>query len=432
MTPRSIRSRTVPLDARVRVPGSKSVTHRALVAAALARGRSVLRNPLDADDTRVTAAGLAALGIAVDRSGTDWTVEGGGGRVPGGGDLELGQSGTSMRFLAAVAALGDRPSTLDGHPRLRERPMEELYAALRAVGASIEPPEGGTSLPVRIGAGRARGGAVSMAGGRSSQFASALLLIGARLGPGIEVTIRPPAVSLPYVEVTVRVLREFGVPVAVEGLHYRVAKCEYPGRDLVVEGDHSSASCLLAAAAIVGGRVRVDGVRADSAQPDARMVAILDRLGCDVRAGRDHVEVVGRGAVPGFDEDLGEAPDLTPAVAALAAFAEGPCRLTGIAHLRLKESDRLAVLARNLRALGRAADTRDDALVVAGPAGELRGAHIVTEGDHRMAMAFAVVGLRVPGTAIDDPACVAKSFPDFWKEFEALETGAGSGHAPGA
>jgi 3-phosphoshikimate 1-carboxyvinyltransferase len=422
MKPRAIRTRSAPVDADVRVPGSKSVTHRALIAAALAGGRSSVIGPLVADDTIATRDGLRALGFAVEDAGDRWRVEGLGGRVPGGGVLDLEQSGSSMRFLAAMAALGERPSVLDGHPRLRERPMGGLYAALRILGARVRPPGDGRSLPCALGGAPLSGGTVTVPGDRSSQFVSALLLIGARVAGGVTVEVPTGLVSAPYVAVTTDVLAAFGVPVDRSGATFRVGARAYPGREYAVEGDHSSASCLFAAALVAGGRLRVRGLRPDSAQPDARMIRLLQRLGADVVVDGDAVAVRAGGAVPAFEEDLGEAPDLTPAVAVLALVAAGPCRLTGIAHLQFKESDRLAVLAENLTALGRPTRVEGGALHVGPPSRRgPEGVRIRTAGDHRMAMAFAVAGLVVPGVEIDDPGCVAKSFPGFWDAFAHLE-----------
>jgi 3-phosphoshikimate 1-carboxyvinyltransferase len=410
-----------PPDAVLRAMPSKSVTHRALVAAALADGESTLRHPLDADDTRATRDGLAALGVTVRAAGDGWVVQGSGGRIPGGGTLSLGESGTTMRLLTAVAALGEVPSRLDGAPRLRERPLHELVHALQRLGATLHPdPETG-GLPVTAGGSPVTGGAVSLPGSRSSQFASALLLIAPRLQRGLDLVVEPPAVSLPYVELTAAVLTAFGVPVVrVSELRWRIDAGAFAGRDFTIEGDHSSASYFLAAAAVLGGRVRVDGLSARSAQPDARLGIILRDLGCRVEAGSDWVEVQGSGRIPAFDLDLADAPDLVPTLAVLALFAEGRCVLRGIAHLRHKESDRLELLARNLRTLGRHATALDDRLVVESPPPCLGGGRISTASDHRIAMAFAIAGMRVEGVAIEDPACVAKSNPGFWTQMSEL------------
>jgi 3-phosphoshikimate 1-carboxyvinyltransferase len=420
---RPIRPARRPLDAVLQAVPSKSVTHRALVAAALARGPSTLHGPLRSDDTEATREGLRALGVDVETHAERWVVDGCGGDLAGGAELDLGASGTSLRFLAAVAALGRRPTLLDGSPRLRERPMEELGAALATLGCAVSlgPSRGG--LPLRAGGRSPQGGAVRLPGARSSQFASALLLVGARLPAGLALELEAPAVSLPYVALTVEVLRAFGVTVEEDpaALVWRVRATDYAGRAYRVEGDHSSASCFLAAAALAGGRVRVEGLAARSVQPDARLGAILRGLGCVVSSGECWVEVRGTGRVPGFRADLTDAPDLAPTLAALALFAEGPCTLSGIGHLRLKESDRLDVLASNLRRLGRDASASGDRLELPAPRSALRGGIVRTAADHRVAMAFAVAGLRLEGTAVDDSTCVTKSNPGFWSQLQLLE-----------
>jgi 3-phosphoshikimate 1-carboxyvinyltransferase len=420
MTDRDIRPLLGPLDVELRATPSKSVTHRALIAAALASGRSSVLDPLDADDTRFTRDGLAALGVSIRTEDDRWVVEGCSGRLPGGGSLFLGESGTSMRFLTAVAALGAKPSVLDGAPRLRERPMEELASALREVGGTVELSATG-GLPLRSGGSKPSGGTVRMPSGRSSQFASAMMLIAPRIEKGIDLLLEPPAVSMPYIEVTADVMRRFGAVIERPGeLHWRLRPGELRGRDYRVDGDHSSASYFLASAALLGGRVRMNGLDADSAQPDARFSRILTDAGCSVTTGPDWVQVESAGPGASLDLEMGDAPDLVPTLAVLALFAEGPSELRGIAHLRHKESDRLEVLATNLRNLGRDAHAGVDRLSIGARTGPLRGSEIQTASDHRMAMAFAVAGLKLSGIKIDDPGCVAKSNPRFWEQFGRL------------
>ena len=263
-----------------------------------------------------------------------------------------------------------------------------------------------------------------LACGRSSQFASALMLIAPRLAGGLEIEIAPPAVSLPYLDLTAAVLRDFGGKVERRAeLRWRVAAGGLVGREYRIEGDHSSAGYALAAAAVLGGRVRVDNLRPGSTQPDARLGSILRDLGCRVESGSDWVEACGSGRIRGLDVDLGDAPDLAPTLAILALFAEGPSVLRGLAHLRHKESDRLGLLARNLTRLGRDARIDGDRLLVGQAPPRLTGARIATDSDHRLAMAFAVAGLRVAGIEIEQPECVAKSNPAFWEQFERLEGG---------
>ena len=396
------------------------MTHRALITAALADGPSEIVGPLESDDTDITRQGLASLGFETRVEPGRWRVQGGGGDVPGGGSLTLGDSGTSARFLVALAAMGRDPSDLDGSRRLRGRPMAGLLDVLHRLGARVEP-GGAKGLPVRVGGSPLQGGPAGLPPGPTSQFASALLLIAPRLPGGIDLTLEPPAASGPYVELTAEVMGSFGIRVErPEPLRWRVPGAGYEGRVYEVEGDHSAASYFLAAAAITGGRVRMEGLDPASAQPDRRLGGILEQLGCRLSRGEDWIEVRGGRRFDGFDLDLNDAPDLVPTLAVMALFADGPTRLRGIAHLRVKESDRLETLAANLRALGRAARALDDRLEIDAAEGSLHGARIETASDHRIAMAFALAGLRVAGIELDDPACVAKSNPAFWTQYREL------------
>jgi 3-phosphoshikimate 1-carboxyvinyltransferase len=408
------------LDALVRAVPSKSVTHRALVAAALARGTSRVRLPLDADDTRRTRDALCALGIEVRVEGGDWVVVGASGRIPGGGRAFLGDSGTTLRFLTAVAALGARESRLDGSERLRERPIAELGRALRTIGGRIVALGAHGGLPLVAGGSAPHGGSVDVEADRSSQFASALLLIAPVLSDGLDLRLLPPAVSTPYVELTLAVLEAFGARIRrPEPFRFVVEPGGLSGRVYRVEGDHSSASYFLAAAALCGGRVCVTGLDPRSRQADAAFAGMLESIGCRVRAEAESVEVAASGRIPGFEIDAGDCPDVVPTLAALAAHAEGPCVIRGVPHLKWKESDRLEVLAENLCRLGRPAVADGSSLRVDTSQGDLRPATIRTASDHRIAMAFAVAGLRSP-LSIDDPACVAKSYPAFWDDFGTL------------
>lgn len=410
-----------PVDADFLATPSKSATHRALVAAAVAQGVSEIRGPLDAADTRRTLEGLRGLGVRVDERDRDWIVHGTAGAIPGGGSIDLGASGTSARFLAALATLGARSSLLDGSSRLRERPMEELIEALSALGATVDT-AGGSSFPLRAGGSSVRGGSIVLSGARSSQFASALLLAAPAFEQGLRLEVAPPRVSFSYVRLTVEILEAFGGLVATEGeAGFAVPPQRLRSTSLSIEGDYSSASYPLAAAAILGGRVRVRGLRAETAQPDARFLRDLATLGCRVDADRSGVVVEGTGRVPAFSWDLADAPDLAPTAAVLALFAEGPCALSGLRHLTLKESDRLAVLKDNLNRLGACAAVDDGTLsIVPPPRGAAHGGTITVADDHRIAMAFAIAGLCVPGVTIDDPGAVAKSYPRFWEDFAAL------------
>jgi len=423
MVARSIRPALHPLDAVLDAPPSKSVTHRVLVAAALSEGPSAVVRSLRAVDTGVTLEGLRALGLELAWAGEKLAVRGGVDAVRGGARIALRESGTSMRFLLAVAALGRDPSSLDGSGRLRERPLATLASALVSLGARIVLSGGdGGGLPATAGGSRPVGGALLLPGGTSSQFASALLLIAPTLARGLDLAVAPPLVSLPYVELTVRVLEAFGARVERRGpAAWRVEPAPMTGREFRIEGDHSTAAYFLAAAAVAGGRVRVEGLDPASAQPDARCGAILRDAGCVVTVGADWIEVEGREPLVPFDADLTEAPDLAPTLAVVALFAEGRSELRGLAHLRHKESDRLTVVAGNLGRLGCRVEVCGDCLRVTPPPRSRRtGAVIETASDHRIAMAFAVAGLAIDGITIDDPDCVAKSNPSFWSQLDLL------------
>jgi 3-phosphoshikimate 1-carboxyvinyltransferase len=421
MATRCIEPAKGPLDGDFLATPSKSATHRALVAAAIADGPSEIRGPLASDDTRRTVDGLRRLGVRIDERQDAWVVEGTAGDIPGGGTIDLGASGTSARFLTALAALGGSPSMLDGSIRLRERPMDELVQALVALGAIVEA-SNGAGFPLRAGGSRVLGGAVALSGARSSQFASALLLAAPAFRQGLRLEVAPPLVSFPYVRLTVEMLETFGAKVETDGeTIFRVPPQRLRGATLQIEGDHSSGSYLLAAAAIVGGRVRVRGLRADSAQPDARFLDDLSALGCRVDSDSVGVVVEGSSRVPPFAWDLTDAPDLAPTAAVLALFAEGPCALYGLQHLTLKESDRLEVLRENLSRMGARVEVAGGTLsIVPPPRGECRAGTIRVANDHRIAMAFAIAGLAVPGVTIDEPDVVKKSYPAFWEDLAAL------------
>jgi len=422
MSRRCIEPAKGPLRAEFRAVPSKSVTHRALVAAAMAKGRSELHGPLDADDTRCTLSGLRALGVPIDAQEGIWSVEGTGGVIPGGGLVEAGASGTTARFLTALAAVGAEPSLLDGTPRLRQRPMGELVVALTKLGGSVRAAPGDV-LPIRAGGTRVLGGAVAVAGRRSSQFASALLLAAPAFERGLDLALAPPRVSFPYVLLTVRVLEAFGATIErPDDATFVVRPQRLRATSFAIEGDHSSASYLLAATAILGGRVSIHGLRADSMQADARFLRDLGSLGCEVTDdGRGGVVLSASGDVRGFSWNLADAPDLAPTAAVLALFATGPCVLSGLDHLRLKESDRVAVLAENLARLGAQVSADGGSLsITPPPRGTARGAALGVAHDHRIAMAFAVAGLAIPGVELDDSEAVAKSYPGFWDDLATL------------
>lgn len=427
-----------PVAGRIQAPPSKSTTQRALLIASLCRGASRIVRPLLGEDGRLLRDALAACGVPIATAAASGAASG----APGAGDrgprlevqggdvargagaaLQLGNAGTAMRFLAARLAIEPDPRLLDGGARMRERPIEELLAALRELGMVAEAVRGNGCPPVRVGGGRPRGGEVRLRGGRSSQFVSALLMAAPRFETGLTLDIEGALVSRPYVVLTAALMRRFGVEVQQQERRFVVAPGqEYRPIDLEVEGDWSSASYHFAAAAIAAGRVEVAGLDPDSAQGDAGILDLLRRMGC--RAGTSEsgaVFVEGPQRLRGLDADLRDMPDLAPTVAILALFADRPCRITGVPHLRLKETDRIEALCAGIATLGGKAEPQADGLTIR-PA-PLTAGTIDPRGDHRMAMAFAVAGLRVPGVVILDPACVAKSYPGFWDDFDALTSG---------
>jgi 3-phosphoshikimate 1-carboxyvinyltransferase len=407
------------VQATLTLPGSKSYTHRALMAAALAGGESVLTNALAAEDTELTAAALTQLGAGIDWQGTTIRVTGRNGRwLPAALPIYLGNSGTSMRFLTALAALGEGEYLLTGTERLCQRPLGELLEALGQAGVRAVSERGDGCPPVRV-TGGLTGGKARLSGAISSQYLSALLFIGPLAPKGLEIEITGELVSRPYVDLTLEVIGNFGISYYREGYRY----FELPGgqsylpRDYEIEADASSASYFWAAAAVTGGRVTITNLDLTSSQGDAAFPEVLGRMGCVIESTPAGLTVQG-GPLQGVTVDMATMPDLVPTLAVLAAFAAGDTVITGVAHLRHKESDRLHAVATELGKLGIEARETPDGLVIRG--GTPKGAVIRTYDDHRIAMSFAVAGLKIPGVAIEDPECVAKSFPDFWQFFQQL------------
>jgi 3-phosphoshikimate 1-carboxyvinyltransferase len=407
------------VNATLTLPGSKSYTHRALMAAALAAGESVLTNALAAEDTELTAKALTQLGAAIDWQGTTIRVTGRGGRwLPAALPIYLGNSGTSMRFLTALAALGEGEYLLTGTERLCQRPLGELLAALGEIGVRAASEKSDGCPPVRVTGGLS-GGRAQLSGSISSQYLSALLFIGPLAPAGLKIDITGELVSRPYVDLTLEVLGNFGISYYRKGYRY----FELPGgqsyrpREYEIEADASSASYFWAAAALTGGRVSITNLSLESSQGDAAFPQVLARMGCAIESTPEGLTVRG-GTLRGVTVDMATMPDLVPTLAVLAAFAAGDTVMTGVAHLRHKESDRLQAVATELGKLGIEARETADGLVIRG--GTPQGAVIHTYNDHRIAMSFAVAGLKAPGMVITDPDCVAKSFPDFWEYFDRL------------
>ena len=409
-----------PLDATVSVPGSKSLTNRALVCAALAGGTSTIDGALVADDSEAMRTALAALGagIARDPSSGRLLVTGTGGRLrPGPLALDMRLSGTTSRFLLPVVALGEGEYRIDGAPPLRARPMGPVLDGIRTLGAEVREEGEPGCLPVTIVApGGLDGGEVAVAGDMSSQFLSGLLLAAPYARGGVRLRLTTTLVSRPYVELTQAVMGAFGVDV---GPDLDVPAGRYRATAYVVEPDASTASYFLAAAALVGGRITVKGLGAGTRQGDARLADLLAAMGAEVERTATTTTVTGTGRLRGLGRvDLADMPDQAQTLAALAPFADGPTEVTGVGFIRGHETDRIAAVVTELGRLGVAARETDDGFVV--EPGTPRPARVATYDDHRMAMSFALVGLRVPGVEIEDPDCVAKTFPGFWAALDGL------------
>ncbi|MCO1654688.1 3-phosphoshikimate 1-carboxyvinyltransferase [Pseudonocardia sp. S2-4] len=407
---------TGPVRARVTVPGSKSVTNRALLLAALSGGAASVSGAPTSRDTALMVGALRALGAPVGIEG-ERVVFGEHDGPHGGGTVDCGLAGTVMRFVPPAAALADGPVSFDGDPRARERPMATVLDAMRALGAVVE----GERLPFTVrGTGSMPGGEVTIDASASSQFVSGLLLSGARYEKGVAVYHDgKPVPSLPHIDMTVAMLREAGVDVDdTEPNTWRVAPGPIRARDWVVEPDLSNAAVFLAAAAVTGGEVTVLGWPAGSSQPGAHVLSVLEQAGCAVSVSAEGVTVRGPERLSGVDVDLHDASELTPTVAAVAALAGGPSRITGVAHIRGHETDRLAALAAELNGLGGRVTELPDGLEIR-PV-PLHGGGWGAYADHRMATAGAIVGLVVPGVEVDDVECTSKTMPGFAGRWAAM------------
>ena len=453
-----------PIDATVTLPGSKSLTNRALVAAALADGVSVLSGVLLADDTRLMIEALRSLGVAITvdeghgpKAGEPLSrasetvpspesdpsqianrqspihhplteVTGLGGHVPvDEADIFCGNAGTVMRFVTALCALGYGKYRLDGIPRMRSRPIGGLTRVLQALGVGVEFEQREGYPPLIVHGRGLHGGHVSFNSPESSQLVSALLLVGPYAHGDLFIEVTGGVPSVPYLKMTVAIMRQFGVA-AVElfestGTKFIIESSQrYRATNLAIEPDASNATYFLAAPAIVGGRVTVPGIGTDSVQGDAQFVDVLERMGCIIERTSSQLIVQGPPAgmkLRGIDIDLNDMPDTVQTLAVLALFAEGTTAIHNIANLRIKETDRIAALSKELSKLGAQVDEFEDGLRITPPE-VMRPAAIDTYDDHRMAMSFALAGLRVPGLIINNPECCAKTFPDFFERFRQL------------
>ena len=418
-----IRPLDAAVDATVHVPGSKSVTNRALLIAALADGASTIKNSLFSDDSYWLMDALVRLGFNVraetpHRNSGEMSIIGQRGIIPR-NDVEVfvGNAGTVARFLPPALALGEGPYIVDGVPRMRERPVGDLVAAMRHLGAGVEYVEEDWRFPLRVEGGGICGGMARVRAKSSSQFVSGLLMAApyAREPVTLEVEGRE---EWPYVGITAEVMRAFGVEVGIGDARYTVEPAVYRAREYGVEPDASAASYFMAAAAVTGGRVRIPGLGAGSPQGDLRFAKVLGEMGCDVEVAEDHVEVRGPDRLRGVEVDMNAFSDTMITLCAIAPFASTQTVIRNVEHTRYQETDRISAVATELRRLGIAVEEGRDRLRIT--PGTISPAVVRTYGDHRMAMAFAVTGLVAPGIRIRDPGCVTKTFPNYFEQLESL------------
>lgn len=413
-----------PVQASIHVPGSKSITNRALLLAALADGESRLLGPLHSEDTLYMTEALRHLGVTIAKeSNGDLVVQGVNGAFSyPSGPLFIGNSGTTVRFLTAAAALAPEGATveLDGVERMRERPIADLLDALMQLGVYAKAVSGTGCPPVHIHGGGIPGGRCGLRGNVSSQYLSALLQAAPYAESDVDILIIGDLISKPYVDITQSVMRSFGVEMENENyetLRVRAGQ-QYTAREYAIEADASNATYFLAAAAITGGTVTLENLGAGSIQGDVKFAEVLRSMGCGVEMG-DKITVQGPKSLTAVDVDMTAIPDTAQTLAVLCAFADGQSRITGISSLRVKETDRVAAIATELRKLGATVVEGTDTWMITPPTGEIPAVSIDTYDDHRMAMSFAVATLKSDRITINNPGCVAKTFPDFWDKWTA-------------
>ncbi len=408
------------VNAKVSVPPSKSYTNRALIVASLADGVSVLSNISESEDSIYLTSALREFGIDIKKEANVLNVQGVNGKPNAPDkDIFIGNAGTAIRFLTTFSSLANGNTVLTGDEAMQKRPIKDLLDALTMAGIKTSSTNG--CPPVTIYGGNFKGGKISLNGTVSSQFVSSILLSAPYAKYPIELHINGKMSSTPYVDMSIHVMRSFGAEIQtiVPYSFYLISnKDQYIAEPFRIEGDASSASYFFAAAAITGGKVIVSNLSQDSLQGDMKFLYVLEDMGCRITKHSDSIEIHG-GTLHGIDIDMNEIPDCVPAIAIVAAFAEGETKITNVAHLRYKETDRLTAIATQLTNIGGKVRINKDGLTIYPQ--KLHGATIETYNDHRIAMSFAVAGLRIPGIEILNPACVKKSFPNFWEEFKLLE-----------
>ena len=409
-----------PVTGKITPPGSKSITNRALIIAALAQGKTVLRDALDSNDTFVMLDSLQRLNIEwnKDEQGTV-SITGCSGKIPASGaELWLENSGTSIRFLTAMCALGIGGYELDGNSRMRQRPIIHLVKALRELKVDVHCLHNTDSPPILVNSIGFPGGTVHIAGNLSSQYLSALLMVAPYAASPLEIIVEGELVSKPYIELTLNLMESFGVSVQHDEMQrFRVTPQMYSAREYIVEPDASAASYFFAAAAITGGSVTIPNLHKKALQGDIKFVDALALMGCTIEWGDNYVKVTG-GELRGIDIDMNAISDTAQTLAAVAVFANGPTRVRNVEHMRFKETDRIAAVVTELKKLGIKTEEHPDGYTI--HPGPMTPASIKTYDDHRMAMSFSLIGLKTPGIVIEDPDCTAKTYPHFFDDLAKL------------
>ena len=410
-----------PFSASITPPGSKSLTNRALVLASLADGPCRISNILIADDTRVMLAGLQQLGFEIDLDDIAANLHGQGGRIPASNaDIFCGNSGTTIRFLTALCALGNGEYRLDGDARMRQRPIAPLVDLLTPLGARITYGESPGCPPITVGASGLAGGGTGFSSKQSSQFLSAVLMASPCAAAPVFVALDNAPTSRPYIQMTIDLMARFGITVDdSDPRQLRIQPASYRTADYTVEPDASAATYFLAAAAIgPASRVTIPGLGSRSLQGDAAFASVLEQMGATINQSEDSTTVTG-GSLSGIDVDMTDMPDAAMTLAVVAVFASGPTTIRGLHTLPLKETDRLVALKAELSKLGASVEATADSLSITPPE-TVKSAEVETYGDHRMAMSFAVAGTRASGITILDPDCVSKTYPEFWQDLDRL------------
>ncbi len=419
-----------PLDATVTIPGSKSITNRAVIMAALADGTSLLKNILVAQDTQMMFNAIHALDIPITIDKTQHLAEitGCDGFIPSGeAEIECGNAGTVMRFVTALCALGHGTFKLDGVERMRQRPMGDLVEVLQAFGCGVEYLDHKNFPPVTVHASGLSGGKISFHAPPSSQLISAMMMVAPYAKSDVMIDVTGSVVSQPYLKMTTALMDQFGVIVieqyTEDGAKFVIESTQkYQGHTFAIEPDASNASYFLAAPAIAGGQVTVEGLGTDSMQGDAKFVDVLEKMGCSIDRQPNQLTVKSPKSpdrLRGIDIDLNDMPDTVQTLAVVALFAEGPTVIRNVANLRVKETDRLSALVKELSKLGATVEDCGDGLKIT-PPDSLTPADIDTYDDHRMAMSFALAGLKCKGVTIREPQCCEKTFPDFFDRFDSI------------